>query len=217
MLRTHNDYYPMQRMNFFCLLQSSKVKFYLCLVLCMFLPACVRSSSLSLSERVARTRKIEFLLTKGTFFLRQRDAESIARAEAAFKLVTVLDSREARAVDGLGAVAWHRKDFELAKSFFKRAIDINAHYDRPYAHLALIAQQEGDLVTAHRLFQQAMTLNPLNYRSRNNFAALLANNAADTAQMQVAYDEILKAEHLSPKNQPVVKKNVRRIGLALQQ
>ncbi len=190
-----------------------KVAVIILLVICCC--GCVAPARLSLYERAERAQRIEALLTQGTLLLRQGDQESLVRAEAAFRLVQELDPQEPRGADGLGAVAWRRGDLWAAKMFFNQAISIDPSYDRPYAHLALIADMEGRTNDSYQLLQKAMELNPLNYRARNNFSALLANHAAGRSDLARSYDEIIKAQQLSPQKHPIIEENLRRIHGAL--
>ena len=118
-------------------------------------------------------RHIQKLMEAGTMALRQGTWESFERAQMAFELARDLAPNDARVLDGLGCVEWRRGHLGLATDFFNRAIALSPSYDRPYVHLALTEEQQGSKQRAQELLKTALKLNPMNFRARNNLAAMM--------------------------------------------
>jgi tetratricopeptide (TPR) repeat protein len=107
-----------------------------------------------------------------------------------------------RVWDGLGSIEYRRENYELAEKYFKKSIKLNPSYDRPYMHLALIAEKRGDILASYQLLRIAIHKNPMNYKARNNLAVLLSNYSNGSREMQSsAYDEIVKASAINNKEQ----------------
>jgi len=177
------------------------------LLLCVLVAAAgfACQKPLTLSEQASRRRAAEALLAQAVLEMRKGD---LNRAEARLELALELRPFDARLSDGLGCVAWRRKRFTRAKRYFEQAVKIDPFYDRGYAHLALDAEREGRFREAERLYEQAISLTPLNPRSRNNYAALLAERHQDLK----SYSELLKAQALASKDErPVIDANVRAL------
>lgn len=157
-----------------------------------------------------REQKIRALLSQGVQGLRARSDAGADVAEAAFEIALALDPTDARVLDALGCLAFYRRNYELAKQYFQRAIEKNRNYDRPVAHLAAVAELKGDTVAALELYHLARRINPLNYRNRNNFAVFLASELG-SAEHDRAYQELLQAAVLSGEEEGKVNRNLRFI------
>jgi Flp pilus assembly protein TadD len=177
--------------------------------LAAFLTGCAVPRLLSPHEQAQRYRKVEALLTQATLLMRKGSAEELNSAESALHLARELSPQNARVVDGLGCLALRRHDYANAKYQFNKALELDSSYDRPYAHLALIAEQSGRVEEARHLLSKALQLNPLNYRSRNNYAVLLADLAGDETEIREAYEEMLKAAHSGPPKEALLEHNTR--------
>ena len=116
-----------------------------------------------------REQEIRKLLRVATFYLREQD---LNRAESVYSLALELDPQDPRAIDGLGSVAAAKKNYNQAIWYFKKALVYAPQYDRPYEHLAFIAEQEGQFEIAKKMYGQALALNPLNFRARTNLGIL---------------------------------------------
>jgi len=198
------------------------------LIACLF-SGCVLAPGASDPETAAyREQKIRMLLTEGNKQLGQGDRlgdwDSFDRAQAAYEAARELDSGDARIIDGLGCVAWRKGNPKLAEFYFKRAIELNADYDRPIAHLALVAESRGHRHASLELLRRALQLNPLNFRARNNYAALLMKEG-ERAELQAsplskdrseerseelseAHRELLKAYELAGPEEELITRNI---------
>lgn len=163
----------------------------ICLLLFCFTTGCVAArQQLDPQQLNEQEKEVVRLLELSVKAMRNADAQGLRDAESALELARELKPGDPRVYDGLGAVAFRRGDTTLAEYFFKKALAQDALYDRAYAHLAMIAEQRGDIDVAVELLKIAVQTNPTNYRSRNNFAVVLANHKIDSRR---AYDELLKA------------------------
>ncbi len=173
------------------------------------LSACFHGGQVPAADGFAmRETAIRELMTRGTAGLRagERGGESgLDRAEAAFLTAHQLDPLDPRAIDGLGCVALRRLQLEVAEKHFQRAIELHPGYDRPFAHLAAVAELRGDHVAARMLFERALRLNPLNYRARNNYAALLADVYGERFR---AFRELQQASEASGETASAITGNI---------
>jgi Flp pilus assembly protein TadD len=112
------------------------------------------------------------LLTRGVEELQSSKPGAIERAGRLFELAREINYRDPRVLDGLGCYYFRKDEFELAKFYFQRALEIDPNYDRAVAHLAMVARQDGNIEAARELLRQAVAMNPLNYQERNNLVAL---------------------------------------------
>ena len=129
--------------------------------------------------------KLVTFMQQGVSAMRRGD---LSRAEANFALARELKSSDARVLDGYGCLALRQGNYNLAKSYFKQAISVDPMYSRPYAHLAIIARQNGELQAANELLVAALTLNPLNSWARGEYSRLL--KLLDSTR---ANEELMKA------------------------
>jgi len=127
----------------------------------------------SMDEELRRSNQVTELISASVKFLRNENPTSYNRAEAALELAREMKPHDPRVLDGLGCVAWRRKEFELAEHFFKRALEEDANYDRAYIHLALLAEHNNQPDVALQLLLKAIALNPDSYRARNNMAGII--------------------------------------------
>ncbi len=167
--------------------------------------ACAGKAPLSPERRVLREQRVRELLRAGTASLRSSELD---RAEASFLVARELSPRDPRVLDGLGCVEWRRRNEKLAAYYFRRAFEENAEYDRPLAHLALVAEGRGHHRAARELLRRAIELNPLSFRSRNDLAAVLLRLARGGPPSDDAYRELLRAFELAGPEDPVVRHNL---------
>lgn len=112
------------------------------------------------------------LLARAVRELQSSEPESVERAGRLFELAREIHPRDPRVLNGLGCYYFRKGEPELAKFYFQRAIEVDPNYDRAYAHLALIARDDGNIKAARELLRQAVAMNPLNYQQRSNLVAL---------------------------------------------
>ncbi len=167
-------------------------------------------NSLTAHEAVTRETKMKSLLAFSVSQLRIGDEVALDRAYATLELARELDPNDARVFDGLGSVEWRREGYKLAEFYFKKAVSLDPNYSRPYAHLSLVAERNGDYQAAKELLLKSLELNPLNYRARNNYAALLVRYGNQTSNEQTAYYEFLKVARGASKEDPVLQYNLGR-------
>lgn len=170
---------------------------------------CAPRRELSIHERASRAVKVDELLSRAVRLMRQGDAQSLRAAYSALLLAEELSPKDARIADGFGCIAWRQKNWSAAEQHFKDSRKFNPEYDRAYAHLALVAEKRGDLEEAFKLYQTALSLNPLNYRARNNYAAALFDSGRSKEQKEQAVKELRKAVQGSPKVDEVLGRNLR--------
>lgn len=182
--------------------------FIFCCAACGFVGI---KQELSLEQEVAIEARLVELLTTATLELRKGGEASVERAAAVLELAREIKPRDPRILDGLGCVEWHRGNLRLAEHFFKRAIAEDAQYDRGYEHLALIAEERGDLPAAEDLLDISLRLNPLNFRARNNRALLMLKNGSDSQSRYRAYQELLKAYASGARGETALMRNIRQL------
>ncbi len=163
----------------------------------------------TLEELIARQAKVEQLLTSATLLMREENSDSLAQSEAQLRLALELAPEDVRVIDGLGCVAWRRKDLRRAEQYFRTAIEINPGYGRGIAHLAAVAKSRGNLREADRLYQLALEISPLDYRARNDRAALVLKSLNSADSRVLAERELRKALSLSGGNQEIIRANLR--------
>jgi len=178
--------------------------FLLCLVNFQLVACFGNASHRSPGAELALEESLKNLLTVATKDLRLGTIASLERASASLELARDLSPNDSRVLDGLGCVEWGRENYKLAQYFFNRALEANPNYDRAYAHLALVAERRGDSKAAYGLLKIAVGLNPLNYRSRNNYAAVLGSQGYS----QEAYRQLLRAYQAGGKDSAVVLSNL---------
>lgn len=134
---------------------------------------CAVERPLSAEQQAQLELSVQHLLSRATASLRSGSTEQLEEAYNALELARDLDAQDPRIIDGLGCVEWRKGNYRLAAHFFRKALLIDPEYDRAYAHLALYEEQAGNISEALALLRRAVQLNPLNYRSRSNYSALL--------------------------------------------
>ena len=160
---------------------------------------------------LANMQSLESLLRQGVLMLRKGDRVSLQRAEAAFELGYELAPDDPRVLDGLGAVAFLYGRQSSAKQRFEQAIRSSPKYARAYVHLALVAERRGDKMEALRLLREALRLDPLEFRGRNNLAGILFDGATTSEERAVALQELLKARFESPLGDRIIEENIKRM------
>jgi tetratricopeptide (TPR) repeat protein len=164
--------------------------------------SCVPQDTARLSplEIAKRDESVSQLLTNAIFDMRLDTKENLDRAEAALLVAKELNVLDPRVWDGLGSIEYRRENYDLAEKYFQKSIQLNPGYDRPYVHLALIAEKRGDILASYQLLRIAIHKNPTNYKTRNNLAALLNNYSNGDSEMQKsAHNEITKAVAINAK------------------
>ena len=204
--------------------------FRICLLISILLFAVVsvgcgpRAVPLDIQGEVSMEFRLKELLTQGTLLMRRGDQAGLERAYAALEVARELSPFDPRVLDGIGCVEWRKGNPALAEFFFKEALKQNPEYDRAYAHLALIAERNGEVDAALELLQIAVAKNPLNYHSRTNLGALLLEasreegvkgklNSQEAKRIkEMAYLELRKAYQSADKEDPVLNYNKRYVS-----
>lgn len=129
--------------------------------------------------------------------LRSGSKNSLLRAQSEYEFILELRPFDPRALDGLGCVAFRLGRNLAAEWYFKKSYEKNPGYDRSLEHLAALQVKEGDLSLAESLYRQAIAINPLNYRARNNLSLLLSPpSAPESPEKGEAIRQLLKAQAL---------------------
>lgn len=157
-------------------------------------------------EQIAmREQKVTLLISKAVNLMRRGDAASFDEAFDALELARDLLPTDPRIVDGLGCVEWRRGNHKLAEHFFKKALEFDPYYDRAYSHLAIVAHENGDKQAALDLLQIAVKMNPLNHRSRNNYAVELL----EEGNTYDAFHQLQRASLAVDEDDPVLSHNLK--------
>lgn len=191
-----------------------RIKVAVCIAVFLFGAAgCLRMpQETDIVREYTQEQKVLELLSQGTEALRRQTPDGVDFAHGAYTLAYELKPRDARVQDGLGAVAFFRGQLNDAEAFFKSAAALDPNYDRPYAHLALVAEKRGDLTAARELLLIALRMNPLNYRARNNYATLLlaqpGGALTDRRSVEQAYKHLLRVYQTVGVEDPVASVNM---------
>ena len=132
-----------------------------------------RLTLLSPQEAVSLERELVNLLKSGLTLMRTGDLEE---AQATFDIAKELSPSDARVLDALGCVAFRRGALDRAKDYFSQSVASDRKYSRAYAHLALVAETNGDFKEAALLYKMAIKLNPLNFRGRHNYGIFVKHS-----------------------------------------
>lgn len=179
-----------------------------CLLILLF-GGCAGSTSgqLTLQEQLSLEGKIRELVESAVVEMRTGTPAALDRAQASLEVARDINPNDPRVIDGLGCVEWRRGNLKLAEHFFRRALQLDSNYDRALAHLALILEARGDKNSARLLLQQSVQMNPLNYRNRNNYAALLL----DQGETEESYRQLLRAAESGGREEPEIKSNLANV------
>jgi Tfp pilus assembly protein PilF len=149
-------------------------------------------------------RTVTELIDQGVVYMR---AGALDRAEASFHAsYEVLP--QAAAIDGLGCVAFLRRDFVRSEELFRQALAMDPQYHRALGNLAMVHEVTNRRESALQLYRRAIELEPKNVAARNNFAGLLydyglGDGKGYAGARQRARGELLKAQAVT--NHPIIK------------
>ena len=178
------------------------------LLICLISTSCigVNSPHFSVEDSMRRNENISTLLSNAIYEMNLNSDESLERAMASLMIAKELNAFDPRIWDGLGSVEYRKRNFDQAEKYFKEAVRLNPGYDRPYMHLALIAEKRGDIITSYQLLRQAIHKNPTNFKARNNLAVLLSKYAGtDESLKKSAYTEITNAGVINSKEALIIR------------
>lgn len=136
------------------------------------------------------------------------NSRELDQAEALINLAAEISANEPIVIDALGCLAWHRKNIDLAESYFRQAILINPKFENSYLNLAIVMEQKGDISQAKSLLEKTLKINPLNHRARNNYAGIIFDYAISTNEKDLARKELNKALNSAPALDRVLKYNI---------
>lgn len=154
------------------------------------------------SPDFAVKHKSQELIDYGTIALRAGD---LPRAKGAFEAAWgVFPSPES--LDGLGCVAFLKGEFIEAEELFMRAVSLDESYADAIGNLALLYETLGMKEKARLLYEKGIRADPINFKARNNYGALLT----ESGDADLGGGEILRAEALS--RHPLIIENATRIG-----
>jgi len=169
------------------------------LIWCLICSSCVGvGPQFSAMDSVRRNENVTTLLTNAIYEMDINSKDSLDRATASLMIAKELNAFDPRVWDGLGSVEYRKRNYDQAEKYFKEAIRLNPGYDRPYVHLALIAEQRGDIIASYQLLRMAIHKNPTNFKARNNLAVLLSKYSGDDQTLKKsAYTEITNAKAIA--------------------
>ena len=191
-----------------------KKKLVMTLAICLTCASCIgiQSPYYSSGDIIQRNENITALLSNAIHDMNFDSEEALDRAMASLLVAKELNAFDPRIWDGMGSVEYRRGNLDKAEKHFKEAIKLNPGYDRPYMHLALIAEQRGDIIASYQLLRLAIHKNPTNFKARNNLAVLLNKYSGTDAELKKsAHTEIVKANAINSKA-ALVDRNMRIIG-----
>ncbi|NMC62800.1 MAG: tetratricopeptide repeat protein [SAR324 cluster bacterium] len=134
------------------------------LILIIFLSAC----SVIETPDPFQIQQAELHVDRGSIYLELNDLQ---RAEAEFGLALEI-APLAAAMDGLGCVTMMKGDFKEAEKLFQKAHEMDISYHHSLANLALLYEIQGDKRKAQEFYEEEIGLELMDYRARNNYAAL---------------------------------------------
>lgn len=182
------------------------MKHFFVIVVLLFVGCAPRSVHDTVLEKVAKEEKLRALLNESIRHFRSNKPESLSYAEAALRVAQELSPKDARVLDGIGSVYLRRGKLDFAKKYFQKAILASPRYDRPYAHLAIVAEAENNLIAAVELLQRAIVMNPLNARARVSLAYFVMRHNSSREAKAYAQQELRKAYQVQPFKDPELKK-----------
>ncbi|MCB0333083.1 MAG: tetratricopeptide repeat protein [Bdellovibrionales bacterium] len=144
--------------------------------------------------------RAQSLIDQGTLYLRQ---EQLPKAKATFEVaLSVMEL--AAAYDGLGVVAFLQHDYEHSADYYWKAYRTDPEYTHVLGNLALLYEITGNDDRARMLYEEAISKNPDYAPFRNNYAAFLEANRAESHQ---AREEMQRASILA--EHPIIHNNMK--------
>ncbi|MCB0344214.1 MAG: tetratricopeptide repeat protein [Bdellovibrionales bacterium] len=168
--------------------------------------SCVDYRALSPEQAALREEHLQSLLNQSIEYMEQGSDDTLENANNALELARDLDPNDPRVLDALGCVEWRRGNYKLAAYFFEKALAADSGYDRAYVHLALNEERLGRIDSAEELLRIAIQLNPMNFRARNNYAALLL----DKGFPHEARKQLQRAAHSAGREDAIMEINLRQ-------
>lgn len=163
----------------------------------LFLAFLLVSCSLPRKANVEEMIKVKNLISEAR---NKIVAGELDEAESLIMLANEINSMDPMVIDAYGCLAWHRKDDVLAETLFKQAISVDPSFENSYVNLAFIYETKGELLKARELLKKALKINPLNYKARNNYAAMLIGT-------EFGKKEFTKAINTAPRMDSVLEYN----------
>lgn len=164
---------------------------------------CLFFTSCSPKAVIIDLNKAQHFAGLGSQFLQERE---FSKAEAAFRL-SLEYATTALALDGLGCVALQQGQVHDAKEYLLQAVEEDPTYAGAYGNLALVYETEGALQEAHKHFSLALSLDPGDFRTRNNFAAFLHDNKVEKEFIRNLLLEAVVSS-VSPEHTRVIQDNL---------
>lgn len=174
------------------------------LVCVCLLALCFEGCVVAQHSALNRQRAQE-MVDKGVVFLRRAD---YSRAEAAFR-VAIETAQSAPAYDGLACALFLKGSIREAENLYGKVISWFPGYVQAQANLALLYEVTGREALAHDLYRSVLTKDPMSYRVRNNYAALLIKSGRNSS-IQQGKSYLLDAQAIAP--HPIIQANLDTIG-----
>lgn len=168
------------------LINGFKFFTFLLLLSACSLTSCSVSRAPSLEERT----KVKNLIEKATKEIR---LGRIEQAKAFVDIAEQLAPLDPSVSDARGCISWYYKDYFAARNYFNTAMLLDPSFENPYVNLAYLEEKRGRVEIAKSLLQKVLKINPLNHKARNNYAALLYDNAKTNSDREQARKEFQMA------------------------
>jgi Tfp pilus assembly protein PilF len=146
------------------------------------------------------------LIDRATLLLREG---MLGEAQAGYEVAVSVMQLPA-AYDGLGSVAFRRKDYSEAAKYFWKAYELDSDYSHVLANLALLYEVTGNRERANELYIRAVKENPDYALVRNNYAVFLAYDFEYEPNADQAYAELQRARVLA--QHPVIEDNLKQLS-----
>ena len=153
---------------------------FIVLIMVIFSSGCARVNTAPVYSKEEIEDIIVRQVGRAVYWMRVGE---LYKAQAELEIAAELNNYDPRVLDGLGAVEYRFGRYDRAKLFFQQAIRENPKYDRPYAHLAMVAWVNGDRNASIDLLNKAIEINPLNRRNYNNLFVILKEGGTVDLQL----------------------------------
>ena len=118
----------------------------------------------------------------------------IEQAIEAYEKVLALNPAAAGALVNLGTIYYRQRRFDLAETYYRRAVEADPQYPLAQFNLGNLYDEQGKLEDAHRHYKRALSLNP-QYADAHFNLALLCERTGDALRAVHHWKNYLKLDH----------------------
>lgn len=127
-----------------------------------------------LNQVSERSTKIKVLLILAKIYIEENDFEGV---EEALDELSLLKCENEFTCWAAGVIELHRKNFDLALTYFRKSIIENSNQDYAWVSLSMLHYEMGDRLLALANLEKAIDLNPLNPIALKLYAMWNTKNA----------------------------------------